>query len=194
MKANKFNFGKVEKQVRTSLERSLVLMGKTAKTFFVDNFRKQGFDDKSVKRWERRKGEVGGFGVSKKSAGSRAVLVKSGDLKKSIRVESINKFNLSVKIGTDLPYAKIHNDGGVVYRRAHKRTATIKSFTRGSGSFVNGVWKKGKKQKIELQGARHNVAASSFKMPKREYIGDSYNLNEKVKKVIITDLNKVFKR
>lgn len=191
--ANKFDMGKVEKQVRTQLEASLVLMGRTAKTFFYDNFRKQGFDDKSVKRWERRKGEVGGFGVSKKSAGSRAVLVKTGDLRRSIRVDNVNKANLSVKIATDLPYAKIHNDGGIVDRKAHKRTSTITTTVQGSGSFVNGVWKKGKKAKLTLRGERHNVKASAFKMPKRQFIGDSWNLNEKVKKVIVTNLNKAFK-
>ena len=147
MKANKFNFGKVEKQVRTSLERSLVLMGKTAKTFFVDNFRKQGFDDKNVQKWKPRKDKSG------KSIG-RAILVKSGDLRRSIRVETISTRNLYVKIASDLPYSKIHNDGG------------------------NGL----------------AYGKTPFKMPKREFIGNSYNLNEKVKKVIITDLNKVFKR
>ena len=52
--ANKFDMGKVEKQVRTQLEASLVLMGRTAKTFFYDNFRKQGFDDKNVTKFPIR--------------------------------------------------------------------------------------------------------------------------------------------
>ena len=32
-----------------------------------------------------------------------------------------------------------------------------------------------------------------FKMPKRQFMGDSYNLNEKVKAVIVKRLDKVFK-
>lgn len=143
--ANRFDMGKVEKQVRTQLEASLVLMGKTAKTFFYDNFRKQGFDDKTVTKWTPRK-------KADKRAG-RAILVKSGDLRRSIRFDTVNKNNLSVRIASDLPYAKIHNDG-----------------------LMGNAWGK-----------------APFKMPKRQFIGDSWNLNEKVKKIIVTNLNKAFK-
>lgn len=143
--ANKFDMGKVEKQVRTQLEASLVLMGRTAKTFFYDNFRKQGFEDKTLTKWAARKRED-------KRAG-RAILVKSGDLRRSIRFDNVNKNNLSVRIATDLPYAKIHNDG-----------------------LTGNAWGK-----------------VPFKMPKRQFIGDSYQLNEKIKKVIVTNLNKAFK-
>ena len=136
---------KVEKRVRKQLQASLVLMGRTAKTFFYDNFRKQGFDDKTLTKWAARKRDD-------KRAG-RAILVKSGDLRRSIRFDNVNKNNLSVRIATDLPYAKIHNDG-----------------------LMGNAWGK-----------------VPFKMPKRQYIGDSWNLNEKVKKVIVTNLNKAFK-
>ena len=58
--ANKFDMGRVEKQVRTQLEASLVLMGRTAKTFFTDNFRKQGFEDKKVSVGQERHGNAQG--------------------------------------------------------------------------------------------------------------------------------------
>jgi hypothetical protein len=32
----------------------------------------------------------------------------------------------------------------------------------------------------------------TFKMPKRQFMGDSYNLNEQVKKVISKRLDKIF--
>lgn len=144
--ANKFDMGRVEKQVRTQLEASLVLMGRTAKTFFTDNFRKQGFEDKTVSKWKPRKD------TGKRSQG-RAILVKSGDLRRSIRFDTVNKSNLSVRIATDLPYAKIHNEG-----------------------LTGKAWGK-----------------APFKMPKRQFIGDSYVLNEKIKKVLLTNINKAFK-
>ena len=144
--ANKFDMGRVEKQVRTQLEASLVLMGRTAKTFFTDNFRKQGFEDKTVSKWKPRKD------TGKRSQG-RAILVKSGDLRRSIRFDTVNKSNLSVRIATDLPYAKIHNEG-----------------------LTGKAWGK-----------------APFKMPKRQFIGDSYALNEKIKKVLLTNINKAFK-
>jgi phage gpG-like protein len=136
-KQSKFNLGKVEKGGRTAMERSIILIGNEAKNFFVNSWRLQGFDDRSVQKWTPRKKQ------DKKRAG-RAILVDSGDLRRSIIREPVNKSQLSVKISTDLPYAKVHNEG-------------------------------------------------VGKMPKRQFMGDSYKLNELCKKIIISQLDKIFK-
>jgi phage gpG-like protein len=135
-KQNKFNFKGIEKKARTTLENAMVEIGNAAKSFFVENFRKQGFDDKSVEKWKPRKKDD-------KRAG-RAILVKTGDLRRSIIRNPANRAALSVKISTDLVYAARHNDG--------------------------------------LKG-----------MPKRQFMGDSYNLNERIKKIIVKRLDKTFK-
>jgi len=132
-KQSKFNLGKVEKGGRTAMERSMILIGNEAKNFFVASFRKQGFDDRNVQPWKPRKKE----GKRK----GRAILVDSGDLRRSIVREPVNKTQLSVKISTDLPYAKVHNEG-------------------------------------------------TSKMPKRQFMGDSYKLNEMCKKIIISQLDR----
>jgi len=150
-KQNKFNLKGAEKKARKALENAVVEIGNTAKNFFVENFRKQGFDDKTVQRWKPRKRTT-----YKTKSGkvvddtTRAILVKTGDLRRSI-IRVPNKAALNVKIQTDLIYAKVHNDG--------------------------------------LRAGR----GKGFKMPKRQFIGDSYNLNEKVKAVIVKRLDKVFK-
>jgi phage gpG-like protein len=136
-KQSKFNLGKIEKGGRTAMERSIILIGNEAKNFFVNSWRLQGFDDRSVQKWTPRKKQ------DKKRAG-RAILVDSGDLRRSIIREPVNKSQLSVKISTDLPYAKVHNEG-------------------------------------------------IGKMPKRQFMGDSYKLNELCKKIIISQLDKIFK-
>jgi hypothetical protein len=136
-KQSKFNLGKIEKGGRTAMERSIILIGNEAKNFFVNSWRLQGFEDKSVQKWTPRKKQ------DKKRAG-RAILVDSGDLRRSIIREPVNKSQLSVKISTDLPYAKVHNEG-------------------------------------------------IGKMPKRQFMGDSYKLNELCKKIIISQLDKIFK-
>jgi phage gpG-like protein len=135
-KQNKFNFKGIEKKARTTLENAMVEIGNSAKSFFVENFRKQGFDNKSVERWQPRK-------KADKRAG-RAILVKTGDLRRSIIRNPANRAALSVKISTDLVYAARHNDG--------------------------------------LKG-----------MPKRQFMGDSYNLNERIKKIIVKRLDNTFK-
>jgi phage gpG-like protein len=149
-KQNKFNLKGAEKKARKALENAVVEIGNTAKNFFVENFRKQGFDDKTVQRWKPRKRTT-----YKTKSGrivndtTRAILVKTGDLRRSI-IRVPNRSALNVKIQTDLIYAKVHNDG--------------------------------------LRAGR----GKGFKMPKRQFIGDSYNLNEKVKAVIVKRLDKVF--
>jgi phage gpG-like protein len=135
-KQNKFNLKQAEKKARKALEAAIVDVGNTARVFFIDNFRKQGFDDKNVQEWKPRK-------VADKRAG-RAILVKTGDLRRSIIRNPANRAALTIKISTDLVYAARHNNG-------------LKN------------------------------------MPKRQFMGDSYNLNEKVKAVIVKRLDNIFK-
>jgi phage gpG-like protein len=151
-KQNKFNLKGAEKKARKALENAVVEIGNTAKNFFVENFRKQGFDDKTVEKWEARKKKTYRTKSGKVvDDTTRAILVKTGDLRRSI-IRVPNRSALNVKIQTDLPYAKVHNEG--------------------------------------LMGKA--FGKHPFKMPKRQFIGDSYNLNEKVKAVIVKRLDKVF--
>lgn len=152
-KQNKFNFKKVEAKVRKTLENTLVEAGNTAKNFFVESFRKQGWDDRSVIKWQPRKRTT--YRTQKgniKSDVGRAILVKTGDLRRSIIRHNANRSALTIRITSDLPYSRIHNEG-----------------------LIGKAWGK-----------------HSFKMPKRQFMGKSYNLNEKVKEVMIKRLNKVF--
>jgi phage gpG-like protein len=165
-KSNKFNLKQAEKKARKAMEAAIVDVGNTAKTFFRQAFVKQGFEDKSVVRWQKRKVfEKKGRGkfaknddgkrdksVVRSVKAGRGILVKSGDLQKSIIRNPENRAALTVKISTDLDYAKIHNDG-----------------------LMGKAWGK-----------------HPFKMPKRQFMGDSYNLNEKVKAVIVKRLDKIF--
>jgi phage gpG-like protein len=151
-KQNKFNLKDIDKKARKALENAMVEVGNTAKNFFVENFRKQGFDDKVVSKWKPRKRSTyrtkSGRVVNDTN---RAILVKTGDLRRSIIRNPENRQALSVKISTDLIYAKVHNDG--------------------------------------LRAGR----GKGFIMPKRQFIGESYNLNEKIKGVLVKRLDKVFK-
>ena len=152
-KSNKFNLKQAEHKTRKAMEAAIVDVGNTAKVFFVDSFRKQGFDDKNVQKWKPRKRTS----YTTKSGKvvddtTRAILVKEGDLRRSIIRNPANRAALSIKISTNLDYAKIHNDG--------------------------------------LMGKA--FGKHPFKMPKRQFMGDSYNLNEKVKAVIVKRLDKIF--
>ena len=75
-------------------------MGVMAKNHFTANFRKQGFEDETVIPWQPRK---------KRERAGRGILIKSGRLRRSISFRKKGKW--SVVIGTDVPYAKVHNEG-----------------------------------------------------------------------------------
>lgn len=178
-------------KLQKSLTAFITVMGTDAKNHFVKSFRNQGFTDENLRRWKARKGEISGgiAKVSKKSKGSRAILVKSGDLRRSIRV--VNKTINKVVLGSDLPYAQLHNDGGIVYRRAHKRTATRTIRIRGGYSGLGS--EKGRGKKMQIMGERHNVSASSFKMPKRQFIGHSRKLIDQLRMKLDKRIQNVFR-
>lgn len=75
-------------------------IGMLAKKQFTDNFNKGGFDGQ---KWKPRKPTK-----NKRDVG-RAILVKSGVLKRSItsRVNSWNR----ITIGSYTPYSRVHNEG-----------------------------------------------------------------------------------
>jgi phage gpG-like protein len=88
---------------KPQLEKVVDAMGVLAANHFTTSFRNQGFTDESLQRWQPRKR------TERSRMGNRAILVKSGRLRRSIRSKRFGF--LSVKILTDVPYASVHNNG-----------------------------------------------------------------------------------
>jgi len=88
---------------KPQLEKLVDAMGILAKNHFIESFSNQGFTDESLERWQPRKR------TERSRMGNRAILVKSGRLRRSIRSKRFGF--LSVKILTDVPYASVHNNG-----------------------------------------------------------------------------------
>jgi phage gpG-like protein len=78
------------------------IAGVEAVNFYTRNFTKQGFDDNGVEHWKGRKRE-------RKRDSGRAILVKSGALRRSLLKRKAGK--LSVFIISPLAYANRHNEG-----------------------------------------------------------------------------------
>lgn len=104
---------------------------------------------------------------SKRAGGTNGqkVLSKSGELSESItyRVEGT-----TIIISSDKPYAQIHNEG-------FNGEEAVKAFERTV---------KGKKQTVK-EHTRHMV------MPKREFIGDSKELMDKINAKVTRDLTRI---
>lgn len=156
-------------------ENFLLYAGNTAVNFFQDSFRRKGFVNKGNTAWKDRKPPKG----KKKAKGS--LLMVTGRLKNSIRITEMGKDE--VRIGTDVPYAEVHNEGSrkLVSIKPHKRQNIIRAKVRGGYA---GTAKKSKAKTIELLGKRGNVKGYQYKqnIPKRQFIGESDFLLQRIEK------------
>ena len=133
-----------------------------AVNFSKERFIKQNWHDASQEPWEKRRGRR--RGGDRRQGG--AVLVDSGRLKRSIRVISANKEQII--IGTDVPYAEIHNEGfeGQQNVRSHQRRSrtgrvyTVRAYTR------------------------------RMSMPERRFLGESQELANRIENLMETELSK----
>jgi phage gpG-like protein len=100
--ARKFSHTFSRFQARWNNEKGKLLteIAVISENHFKENFREEGFINDYLEKWSPRK----------KADQGRAILVKSGRLKRGIRTIRGTSFN-EVKIANDVPYAKYHNEG-----------------------------------------------------------------------------------
>ncbi|MCD6017272.1 MAG: phage virion morphosis family protein [Bacteroidetes bacterium] len=176
MKNNQANkLKKFLKDHKQAVEEFVVVMGVEAKNHFVRNFNRQGFLDEAVDPWQKRKNKRGS---------GRGILIKTGDLKRSIRI--IRKSRNGVTIGSDLPYAKIHNEGGSISKSARNATLNFKIKSNGSSRFA-------KAKNANFQQDVH-IGKHTIRMPKRQFIGHSGQLTRKLALMLRAEIRKVFNR
>lgn len=102
---DKFNFDQVIKKLEQAKSSLPKVLANDTKKFFLASWQKQGWDDGGVKAWAPRK-----YNKNKRSAG-RAILVKSGALRRAVNASLKSATFDSIKFVVDSPYAQIHNDG-----------------------------------------------------------------------------------
>lgn len=149
------------------------LAGVEAVAFFKNRFRTQDWIDNTSQPWKDRK---------RQSSTRRGILVNSGRLKRSIRV--IRTSNDSVLIGTDVPYAQIHNEGGrvkgVANISAHKRKAHTRR-------------RKGRRETVEAHRVKAHTRKVNFMMPKRQFMGASAVLDKKIERTLTAEVMKALR-
>lgn len=145
--------------------------------FFKGRFQRQSWIGRTTEKWAPRKGK------GKKNKG-RAILVKTGRLRRSIRAVNITEGQ--IVIGTDVPYAKIHNEGGKIEgaqnvssytRRAHRR----KGYTR-AGRKIKGT-------QVKQSTVKSHTRRVNRVMPRRQFMGASEALNKRVRGSIEREIN-----
>lgn len=144
----------------------------------LENFEKQAFTNNP---WPKRKN---------KKDQSRALLVKSGRLRRSVRV--IASSPTSVTIGSDVPYAGVHNDGGMINRAARSETFVRNRHKRGKlGKMFGGM---GAFRKGTTPGKGLTFKAYSYNMPRRRFLGMSTKLHKEIREIIRTEFETQFNK
>ncbi len=154
--------------IRAKLERRLDViphkMGLVALRFIDDNFAREGWRDNGLSSWPMRKDNEGK---------GRSLLIGKGGghLRRDIRV--VRETRDHVIVGTELPYARIHNQGGTTHPRVSDRM-------RGWAWAMYKATGKGKYKGI----ATTKKERLTVKIPKRQFMGVSHTLYAQLKKMI----------
>lgn len=149
-------------------------IGEEVVNFAQDNFNRQSYNGEA---WQKRKNPTK---WGKRDEEGRVLLVKTAKLRRSIRIDRIEKDRVTIVAGgADVPYAKAHNEGfsGVVKQN------------------VNPFLRRGKKgQAIPVKGFSRTINQN---IPKRQFIGNeesSSELRQRIKNTVTLELQKIFKK
>lgn len=152
-----------------------VKVGAIAKNHFQDNFRQSGFVNNGLHGWIPSKRQSG------KGKDSTYKTLLSG------RDHLFNGINYipgqgKVMIENRVPYASVHNEGytGVQYVRPHK-----------SGR-LEAMSLKGRKR-MKVGGSNIGGFSRHMKIPKRQFIGESTELNKKIEDKFDSEVAKIIK-
>ena len=153
---------------RTFLQRMVNEAGVIAVNFSKDRFR--------FKKWQARKRPDRG-----------SLLLRTGRRKRSIR--KITSGDYYVVVGTDVPYAQLHNEGGTV-----NKVAQVKAHTRKVVIRQRSVNRRGNATTRAIGSKIVNVRAHNRKMnltmPKRQFLGESELLMRRIEMHVNRELNK----
>lgn len=187
-KAKSFDLRSAEAHFKRVLMYAPGMLGNEAVNFFTNSFRQQGWLGNSFTPWRARKASK--WGKKDKRKG-RAILIDSGRLRRSIRIVSNTRG--IVIIGTDVPYAKAHNEGmslGLIQTvRAHKRRITKLGITG----------RKTLKTRTRIEFGRVDNGSTMVKshkrrinqrIPQRQFMGNSPYLTAKLNRILQAELMK----
>lgn len=169
-----YKFGQVEKELY------MVLAQKT-KQYFLDSWRRQAWAGVSWKPPVRQSRKGG----SKRNTAQ--TLVQTGALRRAVNNSLTTADGGIIRfIVKDVPYAAIHNYGGVINKKSRQATA---NFSRHG---EKGLRFTGNKHKGVVATSRHTIGAHSINMPKRQFMGDNPELRNIQRKTIKDYIRKIW--
>lgn len=155
---------------------------------FDRNFERQGFFNEA---WERKHSPV--------NAGS-PILIHTGTLRRSIKSRTTDN---SIVFYSDLPYAAIHNDGGIIVVTARMKRYFWAKYYETCGAFgrkKNGE-RRNDKRTNRLTGEADFWQAMALmrvgrqiKIPRRRFLGASPEVEASVREIIEANLTEYFEK
>lgn len=130
--ANKFNFERVKAAIEQTKRTLPLLLAKQAENYFTDSFKKQQLGPTKWAEVQRR--IPGTFEYRwparpKASSRTRPIMIGTGNLRRKVS-RSIHEATWDrVRLVVDLPYAKIHNEGGKAGRN-HSSTIPARPYMK----------------------------------------------------------------
>lgn len=175
---NKAPFKEVLRRYQRLKGRLPRIIGQEAVNFFKDNFTRQGWiDGGRVNKWKKRKPQRFGRGSSTRKR--RALLIGTGRLRKSIRI--VNWGQNFVNIGTDVKYAKIQNEGGIITQKVTPRQRAF-------------FWRMFYTTGNEMYKSMALSKTIKIRIPKRKFMGSSTDLRRQIKRTIRLSILRAFKK
>lgn len=153
---------------------------------FDQNFERHAFFSEA---WQRRKSPI---------RPGRAILVDTGGLRSSIKSEIREN---SIVFKSDLPYSAIHNEGGEIEVTAKMKKFFWHKYYESRGSFgrrKDGTLRKDKRTvQLSTEAEFWRLMAlmkvgSAIKIPRRQFIGASPEVEKTVREIIEDNLNEYF--
>jgi len=162
--------------------------GALAVNFSKDRFRAGNWVNTTREPWAKR---ADSSWVKRKERPGRAILVDSGRLRRSIRVVSVSAER--VVIGTDVPYARAHNEGF-----EGKVTQQVRAYTRNKKGRVD-VYNIDTRKRSSRTTTVGNIPVKAHsrtinqKLPQRRFLGNSAILERQLNRMITVEIQRAIK-
>lgn len=178
----------LERRFKTIIVTLPVVAGNEVVNFALDNFKRQGFLGDTLQPWKPRKNPNKWGQTPKRN--SRALLVDTGKLRRSIRIVRSNLEE--VVIGSDVPYAKAHNEG-VRLGEIQQVKQHIRKLNRVAGaSSLKSKRAKKVNYKLDVEVKAHKRKINQ-NIPARPFLGQSQYLNKQLARVVGAEILKALK-
>lgn len=190
-----------KKELNELIRRKLpVIVGRIAKDHYQDNFREGGFVNKGLQKWPV---------TMRQRSGSKSAAAKYGPLlSKNKHLFSSIKYmpgEYRVKVSNEVPYAAIHNEGGIITTHPTV-TPKMRKMAWARVYAITGIKFKGKKKKklpkelpAEAEKWKRLALTKKAKLdikatiPQRRFLGESAELTKKINDKIEQEVTKILK-